>query len=76
MATDRATVVPMKLAQMKAAQVPKSGADFQIVEREIPEPGPGQVRIKVQAGGVCHSDAQRRPRTWNTDRDWENLGTH
>jgi len=41
---------------MKAAQVPKPGADFQIVEREIPNPGPGQVRIKVQACGVCHSD--------------------
>jgi D-arabinose 1-dehydrogenase-like Zn-dependent alcohol dehydrogenase len=41
---------------MKAVQVPKPGADFEIVEREIPEPGPGQVRIRVQACGVCHSD--------------------
>jgi D-arabinose 1-dehydrogenase-like Zn-dependent alcohol dehydrogenase len=41
---------------MKAAQVPKPGADFEVVEREIPKPGPGQVRIKVQACGVCHSD--------------------
>jgi D-arabinose 1-dehydrogenase-like Zn-dependent alcohol dehydrogenase len=41
---------------MKVAQVSKPGAEFQIVEREIPEPGPGQVRIKVQACGVCHSD--------------------
>jgi D-arabinose 1-dehydrogenase-like Zn-dependent alcohol dehydrogenase len=41
---------------MKVAQVSKPGADFQIVEREIPEPRPGQVRIKVQACGVCHSD--------------------
>jgi D-arabinose 1-dehydrogenase-like Zn-dependent alcohol dehydrogenase len=41
---------------MKAVQVPAAGADFQIVEREIPEPGPGQVRIRVQACGVCHSD--------------------
>src|SRR6516225_4713987 len=41
---------------MKAVQVPKAGADFEIVEREIPKPGPGQVRIRVQACGVCHSD--------------------
>src|SRR5215467_9709749 len=44
------------VATMKVAQVSKPGAEFQIVEREIPEPGPGQVRIKVQACGVCHSD--------------------
>src|SRR5258708_7855208 len=44
------------MAKMKAVQVPKPGADFEIVEREIPEPGPGQVRIRVQACGVCHSD--------------------
>jgi D-arabinose 1-dehydrogenase-like Zn-dependent alcohol dehydrogenase len=42
---------------MKAAQVSKVGAGLEIVERKIPEPGPGQVRIKVQACGVCHSDA-------------------
>jgi D-arabinose 1-dehydrogenase-like Zn-dependent alcohol dehydrogenase len=42
---------------MKAAQISKPGAGFQIVEREIPEPGAGQVRIKVNACGVCHSDA-------------------
>ena len=41
---------------MKAVQVPKAGGDFEIVEREIPQPGPGQVRIRVIACGVCHSD--------------------
>jgi D-arabinose 1-dehydrogenase-like Zn-dependent alcohol dehydrogenase len=41
---------------MKVAQISKPGAGFQIVERAIPEPGAGQVRIKVQACGVCHSD--------------------
>ena len=45
------------IASMKAAQIVKPGADFQIVEREIPEPSAGQVRIKVQACGICHSDA-------------------
>ena len=44
------------VATMKVAQVSNPGADFQIVEREIPKPGAGQVRIKVQACGVCHSD--------------------
>lgn len=46
----------MAKAKMKAVQVPKVGGDFEIVEREIPEPGPRQVRIRVQACGVCHSD--------------------
>ena len=44
------------MAKMKVAQVPKAKADFEFVEREIPSPGPGQVRIKVQACGICHSD--------------------
>src|SRR5712672_3658065 len=43
-------------APMKVAEIPSPGADFQIVEREIPKPGVGQVRIKVQACGICHSD--------------------
>jgi len=43
-------------APMKVAQIPSPGADFQIVEREIPKPGAGQVRIKVEACGICHSD--------------------
>ena len=44
------------MAKMKAVQVPKPGADFEVVEREIREPDSGQVRIRVQACGVCHSD--------------------
>ena len=51
-------------ATMKTAQVPGPGAEFQIVEREIPVPGPGQVRIKVQACGVCHSDAFTKDGSW------------
>jgi len=49
---------------MKVAQVPKAGADFQIVEREIPKPGAGYVRIKVQACGVCHSDVLTKEGSW------------
>jgi len=44
------------MPKMKAVQVPKPGGDFEFVEREIPEPGPRQVRIRVQACGICHSD--------------------
>src|ERR1700759_2573654 len=44
------------VATMKGAQVSPPKEPLQIVEREIPKPGPGQVRIKVQACGVCHSD--------------------
>src|SRR5207244_3704107 len=44
------------MPKMKVVQVPKAGADFEIAEREIPLPGPLQVRIRVLACGVCHSD--------------------
>ena len=44
------------MARMKAVQVARPGGDLEVVEREVPEPGPGQVRIRVQACGVCHSD--------------------
>jgi len=55
MATLRVTPKP-EVATMKVAQISKPGAAFEIVEREIPEPEAGQVRIKVQACGICHSD--------------------
>jgi D-arabinose 1-dehydrogenase-like Zn-dependent alcohol dehydrogenase len=64
MTANRATVVPMKTTQMKVAQVSKPGADFEIVEREIPEPGAREVRIKVQACGVCHSDVLTKEGLW------------
>lgn len=52
------------VATMKVAHVPAPGAEFQIIEREIPKPGAGQVRIKVQACGVCHSDVLTKEGTW------------
>src|SRR3989442_4666505 len=30
---------------------------LRVVERRVPEPGPGQVRIRVEACGICHTDA-------------------
>jgi D-arabinose 1-dehydrogenase-like Zn-dependent alcohol dehydrogenase len=52
------------MAKMRAVQVPKAGADFEIVEREIPQPGPGHVRIRVQNCGVCHSDVLTKEGHW------------
>ena len=52
------------MAKMKVAQLRKPNADFEIVEREIAQPGPGQVRIKVQACGVCHSDMLMKEGAW------------
>ena len=49
---------------MKVAQIPQPGADFEIVEREIPKPDVGHVRIKVQACGVCHSDVFTKEGAW------------
>jgi len=59
MATTKVAVAPMRVAQ-----VPAPGADFQIAEREIPNPATGQVRIKVQACGVCHSDVFTKEGSW------------
>ena len=63
MATLRVAVKPA-VAPMKVAQISKPGADFEIVEREIPKPDPGQVRIKVEACGVCHSDVFTKEGSW------------
>lgn len=49
---------------MKVVQVSKPGGNFEVVERAIPEPGRGQVRIKVEACGVCHSDAIVKESGW------------
>jgi D-arabinose 1-dehydrogenase-like Zn-dependent alcohol dehydrogenase len=42
---------------MRAVQVLKPGSPLALVERPVPEPGPGKVRIKVEACGICHSDS-------------------
>jgi D-arabinose 1-dehydrogenase-like Zn-dependent alcohol dehydrogenase len=52
------------IATMKVAQISKPGGDFEIVEREIPNPSAGEVRIKVQACGVCHSDVFVKEGLW------------
>ncbi len=59
MATARVAIAPMKVAQ-----IPEARADFQIVEREMPTPNVGHVRIKVQACGICHSDVLTKEGSW------------
>ena len=54
--------------KMRAAQISKPKGPLELVERDIPEPGPGQVRIKVQACGICHSDALLERATEAYDR--------
>src|ERR671912_1939737 len=49
---------------MTVAQISKPGGDFELVEKQIPRPGPGQVRIKIQACGVCHSDVFTKEGMW------------
>lgn len=52
------------MSQMKAAQISKPGGNWELVDRPIPEPGPGQVRVKVEACGVCHSDMMVKEGHW------------
>jgi D-arabinose 1-dehydrogenase-like Zn-dependent alcohol dehydrogenase len=52
------------MSKMRAAQISRAGGPFEIVEREISQPGAGSVRIKVQACGVCHSDAIVKEGRW------------
>jgi len=52
------------MAQMTAVQISRPGASFEVVKREVPAPGPNQVRIKVDACGVCHSDVFVKEGHW------------
>src|SRR6202163_4215434 len=52
------------MSKIRAVQVSRPKGPFEIVEREIPEPGPGSVRIKVQACGICHSDSLTKEGTY------------
>ncbi len=52
------------MARMKAVQISKPGGNFELVERDIPNPARGQVRIKVEACGICHSDALVKEGHW------------
>lgn len=55
------------MAKMRAVQVVQAGAPLELVEREIPEPAPGEVRVRVEVCGVCHSDSL------TVEGQWPNL---
>jgi len=52
------------MAKMKAAQVTRPGGPIELVEREVPQPGPDAVRIRVLACGICHSDSFTKEGHW------------
>jgi alcohol dehydrogenase/propanol-preferring alcohol dehydrogenase len=52
------------MPKMKAAEVRKPKGPFELVERDVPSPGPGQVLIKVEACGICHSDVFVKDGLW------------
>jgi D-arabinose 1-dehydrogenase-like Zn-dependent alcohol dehydrogenase len=54
----------VSVGTMKAVQISRSGGDFELVERDIPEPGPGRVRVRVEACGICHSDVLVKEGLW------------
>src|SRR5438132_12378357 len=49
---------------MRVVQVPRGGGPFELVERDIPEPERGWVRVKVEACGICHSDTLVKEGLW------------
>src|SRR5689334_11696431 len=52
-----------RMATMQAVQVPRAGT-LEPIQREIPEPGRGEVRVRIAACGVCHSDLFTRDALW------------
>lgn len=52
------------MPNMRAVQVSRPGGPLELVERPVPDPRPGQVRIQVDACGICHSDALTRDGVW------------
>jgi len=45
------------MAKMRAVQVARAGGRLELVEREMPEPARGEVRVRVEACGMCHGDS-------------------
>jgi D-arabinose 1-dehydrogenase-like Zn-dependent alcohol dehydrogenase len=52
------------MSKMRAVQVTQPNGPFELVEREIPEPAAGHVRLKVEACGICHSDSLTKEGTF------------
>jgi D-arabinose 1-dehydrogenase-like Zn-dependent alcohol dehydrogenase len=54
----------MEESKMRAVQVVRPNGQFEIIERKIPEPGVGQVRVRIDACGICHSDCMTKEGIW------------
>jgi len=52
------------MPRMRAVQVTQPNGPLQLVERDVPQPGAGAVRVKVEACGICHSDCFTKEGTW------------
>lgn len=52
------------MATMRVVQVAEANADFELVERDLPEPRSGEVRVGVEACGICHSDSFSKEGTY------------
>ena len=52
------------MSKMRVMQITRPNGPFDLVEREIPEPARGQVRIKVEFCGICHSDVVVKDGLW------------
>jgi D-arabinose 1-dehydrogenase-like Zn-dependent alcohol dehydrogenase len=52
------------MSKMRAVQVTRANGPFELVERDIPDPAPGSLRIKVEACGICHSDSMTKEGLW------------
>src|SRR3954447_12545536 len=60
---DRAFILKA-MPKMRAVQVPRPKGPFEMVERDVPDPGPGAVRVRVEACGICHSDSLTKEGVW------------
>src|SRR5256884_1946404 len=59
--TKEGAVMSMK---MKAAQISNPGGDWELIERDVPDPSTGEVRVKIEACGICHSDSLVKEGLW------------
>src|SRR5437763_16109037 len=50
--------------KIKAAQISKPGGDWELIERDVPDPSTGEVRVKIEACGICHSDSLVKEGLW------------
>ena len=57
-------IVCYNRAKMGAVQVSQAKGPFELVERDIPDPGPGCARVRVEACGICHSDSLTKEGAW------------